>query len=358
MKTHTTPRGRKTAASRTASTAAAGQSKTRRVRSAGSAWIPGVTLAALLLTVLAGVQLVLQRVPFGPEGNPSDLRVAVVHCLLLGYLPSSILYLQARTRQTLLALKPALDLPEPQTMRIRDDVGVYPLLHLIAAAVVGLIVAWFGPFLSGPGSANPWSPATWSPEVVWHRLLGPVVGVGIAWFAYAIVRESARLSLVARHLAPLDLLDLRPVAPFTNQALTHALVTVGMLAVFGLFAVDQGISSIVVIMSILTLGLAVASLLLPLRGVHDRIATAKSNELDWIDQRIRDHRADLQSGPHDRDGRLADLVAYRTLITEVREWPFSQSTLMRVVLYLLIPLVSWLVSGLAGALIERSVFGS
>jgi len=56
-------------------------------------------------------------------------------------------------------------------------------------------------------------------------------------------------------------------------------------------------------------------------------------------------------GEHGAEGRLADLLAYYDHLVDVREWPFDNRTLSRFVLYLLIPLGSWL----GGALVERLV---
>jgi hypothetical protein len=40
-------------------------------------------------------------------------------------------------------------------------------------------------------------------------------------------------------------------------------------------------------------------------------------------------------------GQMADLIAYLELIEGVPEWPFQTSTVMRLLLYLLIPVASW-----------------
>ena len=42
-----------------------------------------------------------------------------------------------------------------------------------------------------------------------------------------------------------------------------------------------------------------------------------------------------------RSGEMADLVAYLSLVERVPEWPFTTSTYTRLILYLLIPVVSW-----------------
>jgi hypothetical protein len=48
---------------------------------------------------------------------------------------------------------------------------------------------------------------------------------------------------------------------------------------------------------------------------------------------------------------MGDLEAYRRLIEDVPEWPFQSSTIVKVVLYLLIPIASWF----GGMLIEGMV---
>jgi len=50
-------------------------------------------------------------------------------------------------------------------------------------------------------------------------------------------------------------------------------------------------------------------------------------------------------------GRLTDLLAYKTQVESTPEWPFDSSTLLRFGLYLLIPVASMI----GGALVERVV---
>jgi hypothetical protein len=46
-------------------------------------------------------------------------------------------------------------------------------------------------------------------------------------------------------------------------------------------------------------------------------------------------------------GRLADLLAYRTMVQQVRPWPFDTPALMRMLLSLVIPLAAWIASAVA-----------
>ena len=49
--------------------------------------------------------------------------------------------------------------------------------------------------------------------------------------------------------------------------------------------------------------------------------------------------------------RLGALAAYRQSVESVREWPFDTPTLLRFLLYLALPLGSWL----GGAIVERAL---
>lgn len=89
--------------------------------------------------------------------------------------------------------------------------------------------------------------------------------------------------------------------------------------------------------------------MLPVRGLHKQIHKAKQAELQWTRERISQSRILLHNtSPELSSGRMADMEAYLRLIEDVPEWPFQTSTIVRVVLYLMIPIASWF----GGLLIE------
>ena len=97
--------------------------------------------------------------------------------------------------------------------------------------------------------------------------------------------------------------------------------------------------------------MAVAGLLLPVRGVRRRVRLEKQREIEWCRNALREHRASRDAGADQRAGRLADVLAYRDHVEAVREWPFDTAAWLRFGLYLLIPVGSWL----GGALVERVI---
>jgi hypothetical protein len=104
-----------------------------------------------------------------------------------------------------------------------------------------------------------------------------------------------------------------------------------------------------------TLALGVASLLLPSRGIHQRLREGKRVELARVRQAIERSSRELfepeDPAASDRQPPLPALLAWEARIESVREWPFDTPTLVRFALFLLIPLGSWL----GGAVVERVV---
>jgi hypothetical protein len=92
----------------------------------------------------------------------------------------------------------------------------------------------------------------------------------------------------------------------------------------------------------------------PLVRHHRLIAWKKRKEIDALNAAIRgDRHALAGTGVEAQADKLslADIVAYRILVTAVHEWPVERGAILRIVLYLGIPIGSWV----GGALVERFV---
>lgn len=287
-----------------------------------------------------------------PTGILRDFRIAVVHILLVGYLPAAFLAVVQGGKRTVWELQGALDCTAEECANLAASVRLKPG-GLVVAGFIGLLIAFTVPYFTPPVPEQIWNPRGWSPEVAWHRVLGPIASVGILWLIHAVISVSRRMSRLAASLESVDVLELRPLQPFTRQGLTNALLVLGFVSIWGLVVVtEEGFGLQALVLGPAVLLVAVAALLLPLRGVHARILQAKAAELAWVDTRILDQRASLKDDSSEEDpGTLADLAAYRNLVHGVRDWPIGSSSYVRFALYLLIPLLSWA----AAALVERFV---
>ncbi|MEJ2482330.1 MAG: hypothetical protein P8049_04210 [Gemmatimonadota bacterium] len=325
----------------------------------------GLTITGVLLVVFLAWETMNGRwAPFmeamrgerlyrQPGGILRDFRIAIVHILLAGYLPAALLAVVQTGRRTVFELQGALacsaDECEALAASIRLDSS-----RMAVAGLIGLFIGFTVPYFIPPVPEHLWSPSSWSPEVGWHRVLGPVTAVLALLLIYAVISISARMSRISAGLSSVDLLDLGGLHPFTRQGLTNALLILGWVSISGLMVVtESGFGLLGLFLGVATLVVASAALLLPLRGVHTRIRQAKADELEWLDARILARRdAFLKNRKTGEDsGYLADLLAYRDLVRDVPDWPIGTSSWARFSLYLLIPLLSWA----AAALVERFV---
>lgn len=320
-----------------------------------------VALFMMSETILGRWDLLLADENFDPLARVStgilrDLRISIVHCLLVGYLPAALLHVLRNGKRTVARLQGALNCTREECERLASSIRLSKR-GLLIAALVGLVLALLPPLFVEPVPEAPWDPAGWNPEVAWHRVLGPIMGIGLAWLTYAIVAVSLRMSRIAKKLNRIDLLDLSPLSPFAQQGLTNALLLIGTLSITALMMLETGFMVLIIVIGTGTLVLAVLALLAPVWGVQMRVREAKQQELDWTAAEIRRLRTGLTGHERDRcSGDLADIIAYRTLIADVSEWPFTGSTYVRLTLYALIPLASWGLGVVAEEVVGRLLF--
>jgi len=280
-----------------------------------------------------------------------DFRIAIVHCLLVGYVPAAFLAVVRGGRKTVRDLQAALDCTPDECEALAGSIR-FSSIGLSVAVLIGLAIGVGTPYLAPPVPEDLWNPATWDAEVVWHRILGPLLAMGSVVLAYAIVSVSRRMSRLAVDLKSIDLFDLDPLIPFTQRGLGNALLLMGFVAIAGLMVLTEtGFGLLGLLVGSAILLAAGIAFVLPLRGVHRRIKQAKGAELEWVDAELRQQRTVLKSGEERTSGDLSDLAAYRDLVRSVRDWPITTSSYVRFALYLLIPVVSWA----AAALVERFI---
>lgn len=290
------------------------------------------------------------------SGVLRDVRLAVVHCLLVGYLPAAFLHALRSGRRTVLLLQEALACSREECEILAASVRLNGR-GLVIFGLIGMALSFSGPYMVPPVPESPWNPATWSPEVMWHRILGPAIGLFGWWLGYAVVIVSLRLSRIAKKLGQIDLLDLSSLAPFTQQGLTNALLLVGLLSISSLMMIETGFEKLTILNGGIALTLIALAMIFPLRGVHARINQAKNKSLAWVNAEIsRRRNAFEDSNTELRDGGMADLIAYRALIENVPEWPFTSSTYTRLFLYALLPLLSWSIGIVAEEILGRALF--
>ena len=327
-------------------------------------WL-GIGISGSLLIILLVTETVLGRwnvLQTGGEfdvlarassGVLRDVRLAIVHCLVIGYLPAAFLHVVRSGRRTVLVLQGALDCTRDECKTLAASIRL-SASGLVIFGLIGLLLSFAGPYISAPVPLAPWNPSTWGPEVAWHRILGPLTMVWTWWLAYAIITVSMRMSRIAKQMCRIDLLDLSPLAPFTQLGLTNALLLIGSLSIWSLMMIETGFGQMMIIIGGATLAGTAFALLAPVHGVHRRICQSKERVLDWVNGEISEQQISLHDFKADHPGgRMADLIAYRGMIEDVPEWPFTLSTYSRIFIYVLLPVATWGIGLVAEQMMER-----
>ncbi len=319
-------------------------------------WV-GVGIATALLVVLLVMALAAGRfaelraldVPFWAA---RDARVAVFVVLLAAFLPTARRYVTLGARRNLEDLRPLLTAGEEPFESLRRTFASLDRRTYRTAAAVGLLVMPLTALLVDRQPSLYFQSWYWRPEVFWNWGVGLFVGWNLGGFIYAILGYSRRFSRLARRIRSIDLFDLRPLAPFTRQGLRSVLLVVILLSISAINAVDRAFAAQIIGMGIVALVAGTLALLLPVRGVRERIRETKNAELARIHAAIRGEADALGESAIVQRAEtvdLADLLAYRAHVQSVHEWPFDAPTLLRFALYLAIPIGSWL----GGAMVER-----
>ncbi|UCE86201.1 MAG: hypothetical protein JSU66_00175 [Deltaproteobacteria bacterium] len=281
-----------------------------------------------------------------------DGRLGVLLALLAGYVVAARRYARLGVRSYLAELRAGLDWPR------RDfEAAARDLEHLEPGRVrwAGLAGALMVPVLGLLVDRDPlvyFQPGHWGGANSWVWLVGAVAAWNGGCLFYAVVTYGRRFSSLAGRIPAIDLFDLTPLAPFARQGLRSALPGLILLSFFALNSLDRGFFWAVGLMGTLSLAAVTAALLLPMGGVRRRIRAVKQDELARVDAAIRGDASGLaESAIARRSGAvsIADLLAYRSFVQSVREWPFDAPTRLRMLLYLGIPVGSWL----GGAFVER-----
>ncbi len=151
----------------------------------------------------------------------------------------------------------------------------------------------------------------------------------------------------------IDLLNLEDLYAFGRSGLHGALCWFIVLAIGGLLILPELGSGQWVVLPLfaINLGGGLMFLLAPAREVRSLIRDVKREELVRLEPLLRQARDEAFTSDVSTQGRLTDLLAYKTQVESTPEWPFDSSTLIRFGLYLLIPVGSMV----GGALVERIV---
>ena len=286
-----------------------------------AAWV-GVLLAALLLAALFAIaELSGEWAAFEAKDvswwSIRDVRIAVVICLLAAGMPAVLRLHDQSTRRNARALAASGEIDAERLARGAAD-------RFVALAAIGVL-----PLVALSVDRDPgiyFRPGYWTPTKIGYWLLGVIACVYTGATIARVLRDALRFSRLGRGLRRVDLLDPSALAPFGRQALRSAVPGLFLLSIFAANLTDRGFVWATALVGGLALALSGAALLLPLRGVRERIQQAKREEEGRVHAAIRGEPDALRGSPLERRPApsLADLLAWRA--RRFRRCPSGRST--------------------------------
>lgn len=282
---------------------------------------------------------------------PSEL----VWSLIIGMAPAVTAASLRGSMRDLEDLGPTLGASPAELTELRRKIVTVPAKIVTLA---GLVTA-AGTVLLMLNTGNPWV-AGHRPDLTHPALLWFVGRNVVNWWliSRAVVIEvslARAFSQLGTRLPAVELLDRSSLAPFGRRGLRSVLLWMLYLSLFSLQYMMGRAEPILGLGLVFVLGIALAAFLLPVWGAHLRLREAKAAELKRVHERLADARQRTLTAPAEElgGGRLADLVAWERRVSDVSEWPFGGSTLLRFVLYTAIGLGSWLGAAFVERLLER-----
>jgi len=245
-----------------------------------------------------------------------------------------------------LDMKPVFGI-ETKNQTILNGIGKHIWWKLVLAALAGILINIYATTTTTVGS-DPWIWQEQGFDARWMRILGPMFCGWMACLFYVLATESSRLSLLSKSIGQIDLLDLQPYKPLLRQGLTNVLLVVGIASICLLFLLEPGFVTLLTQLLVLFAVFAWIGLMLPLSGIRKKIKETKEQELNWCIDALKNARNQIKTGD-ENNPKISEVVAYKTLIENIRNWPFDSPTLARFALYLLIPLGSTF----GGVFVER-----
>jgi len=159
------------------------------------------------------------------------------------------------------------------------------------------------------------------------------------------------VEMIERELI-IDLLRIDRLSFLGRSAARFALIWFTVGAVSALFFVSSGINGFTLSLMAMMVLIGAATFIGMMERIHRRIRAAKEAELEKLRTQIDAVRdsAYVDAGAAEK---LQGLLAYETRIAAAPEWPFDQTTLMRVCASALILTFPWFGQAIAAYLIEH-----
>jgi hypothetical protein len=203
--------------------------------------------------------------------------------------------------------------------------------------VVTLIATWFWAEAPPPADSEFSREMSQSVIPLWSYPRNLIYALALSLATWTELSVAARLGRLLTDHGRVDLLDRSALRPLTTRAKRSVLAWIPMV----------GFSSIGLVV------VPATALYLPAAGIKRRYADEKQRQLGTVRARIAERSASVVEGqPGKEDVALPELVTWEQRLEKARVWPWDFSSSMRMLIYTVIGLASWVGAALVEQLLE------
>lgn len=301
------------------------------------AWFFYLALLAALIVIFNGLAWIdgtLQLSAF--DVYRSSVPVYAVGSLALVH------YLNRVARRALASFRPALGAVETDYERLEYELVTLPRRGTWATLTLSLVFTAayisFTPYLVVLFRNSPW-------VAIAESVVAAFVFGMIAVFFYHTIRQLRMVSMIHARATDVNLFRMTPLFAFSSLT---AQTGIGLLLMnyFGVLTDPATFENLALIALMIAASLiAVACFILPLRGMHGRIAAEKkrlrteaSTRLEATIQRLyaRSDSQDL-AGADRLNQMMMSLVTTREIVEKIPTWPWEPGTLIGFISVFLLP---------------------
>ena len=187
----------------------------------------------------------------------------------------------------------------------------------------------------------------------------PVFITQLIWpFMLALISSLIEIAMIFRRLArtlPVDPLIARTLTPIGSVAVSTTLAIVGAQAAFPLMFLDPDLHPFTFVPGLIGTSISMLFIfMLPVWPAHRRLAAAKRAALYQADWELQTLRRGGASSRNDY-ATLQPMLTYRREVNDAPEWPFDTSVVGRLLLYLIIPPLTWVGAALIEILVDTAI---
>ncbi len=297
----------------------------------GPYWMPYFIAFVVYLGLVSAVR--------GRDGQPVSLEVVYSHSLpFYGFW--LIHYLNRRATASLRAFRPAFTGTEVELREVGWRLTALPAGPAAGISLVALLLAI--------ASSLGWDRSSASQVLGILAYYATLIFAGL--YVYHAIRQ---LRMVTSLYARWARVDIHNVAPLYSFSTLSAQTGIGMLLILSgaVLFTSKALTGGFLVGAVLLGALAVLTFLLPLTGLHRRLADEKDLALAENGRRWQAciaelyhliDRGDLVAADHLNE-TLAALERGRTAIERIPTWPWRPETLHSLVAALVLPVAIWLV---------------